>query len=115
VVLGEAGYRDEAVPVPPLELEHVIGYSGRKSHTLVAHPQSDAVYITGLGSSVVIADITDPHKQTFLKAHTCDISALAVSHSGSFIASGQVASPLSPVRGGRFVPACSPLHARVVL
>ena len=90
--------RDDDAGAAPLELEHVIGYSGRHKHTLVASPLGDAVYLSGIGANVVIGDITDPHKQSFLKGHTGDISALAVNFNGSLIASGQVASVLSPVR-----------------
>jgi WD40 repeat protein len=37
----------------------------------------------------VINDLTDAHNQVFLRGHDDDISCLAVSASGRFIASGQ--------------------------
>ena len=45
-----------------------------------------------LGASVVIGDVNDPHKQRFLHGHDAEVSALDVSSSGRFIASGQLRS-----------------------
>lgn len=79
-----------------LELEHVIGYTGKYSQTNLCHPLYDSTYVTALGSNVVIADIYDPHKQLFLRGHDADVSAIHISANGRFIASGQVKSPHAP-------------------
>jgi WD40 repeat protein len=81
-----------------LELEHVVGYTGSFPRTVVCHPSPslDSLYVTALGAHVVFADVYDPHKQTFLRGHDADVSALDVSSSGRFVASGQVRSPNAP-------------------
>jgi hypothetical protein len=84
--------------VNPLELEHVIGYSGRWKNTLSCHPGSDSVFVTALGAAVVIGDMSDPHRQVFLRGHDGEVSTIAVAPSGTMIASGQVGSVTSPVR-----------------
>jgi hypothetical protein len=81
-----------------LELEHVIGVTGRYPETLRMHPAVENTYITAIGMHVVVNDIYDPHNQKFLKGHDADVSALDVSSSGRLIASGQVRSPNAPVR-----------------
>lgn len=77
-----------------LELEHVIGYTGRHPHTLHAFPTSKLphTYVNSLGANVVVGDVTDPHRQEFLRAHDESVSALEVSKSGLLVASGQVGS-----------------------
>ena len=45
-----------------------------------------------MGTVVVIQDLTDPHKQEFLRGHDEEISALAISSSGTLVASGQAGS-----------------------
>jgi WD40 repeat protein len=90
----------------PLELEHVIGFSGSRKNTLSCHPASDSVFVTALGAAVVIGDVTDPHQQAFLRGHDADVSVIAVSPVGNLIASGQLGSITSPVggTGSRGVP-----------
>ena len=100
---GAAPLADAADSVNPLELEHVVGFSGRWKNTLACHPTSDAVFVSALGAAVVVGDITDPHQQVFLRGHDGEVSVVAVSPTGSLIASGQVGSVTSPVR---------PLHPR---
>ena len=73
----------------PLELEHVVGWTGAYPSTLACHPSEDSTYFSALGAAVVIGDVYDPHKQRFLRAHDADVSALAISSSGRFAASGQ--------------------------
>jgi len=79
-----------------LELEHVIGYTGRYNQTALCHPLSETTYVTALGAHIVIADIYDPHKQIFLRGHDADVSAIHISANGRFIASGQIKSPHAP-------------------
>jgi len=76
----------------PLELEHVIGWTGRYTGTLLTHPKEDSVFFAALGATVCVGDIYDPHKQRFLRGHDNTITALAVSSTGRLLASGQVRS-----------------------
>mgnify|MGYP003771171221 CR=1 FL=1 len=87
----------------PLELEHVIGYTGVRLHTLVTHPTEKNCIIYPIGSVVVVADLQDPyvlffwlisfsHNQQFLRGHDEEISAICISPSGNLIASGQLGS-----------------------
>jgi hypothetical protein len=82
-----------------LELEHCIGWTGGFPFTLLCRPgaSSDSAILLALGSDVVLADATDPHKQEFLRGHDAPVSAIAVSRSGRLIASGQIRSPVSAV------------------
>jgi WD40 repeat protein len=52
------------------------------------HP-SLSDYILIAGSSLVVRDLQDPHNQHFLTAHDSQITCLAVSNNGVFLASGQ--------------------------
>ena len=81
-----------SAPPDALELEGVCGWTGRFPSTLLCHPSQDAVFVAALGASVVIGDVNDPHKQRFLLGHDAEVSALDVSSSGRFIASGQLRS-----------------------
>eukprot|EP00164_Ancoracysta_twista_P004891 GFYU01006652.1.p1 GENE.GFYU01006652.1~~GFYU01006652.1.p1 ORF type:complete len:670 (-),score=143.64 GFYU01006652.1:102-1976(-) len=78
-----------------LELEHMIGFSGHHLNTLHYHPKEENTILYAVGAVVVIADLHDPHKQDFLRGHDEQISALVISPSGRFIASGQVGSTSS--------------------
>jgi WD40 repeat protein len=87
-----------AAPAPaalsPLELEHVVGWTGAYPTTLACHPREDTTYVCALGASVVVCDVYDPHKQRFLRGHDADVCSLDVSASGRFAASGQRRSAL---------------------
>lgn len=75
-----------------MELEHAIGYSGRIVRSVYMHPNGkDMVYISG--GCIVICDINDPHKQSFLRAHDNQITCLAISPDGTLIASGNSPPP----------------------
>ena len=45
-----------------------------------------------IGAVVVVGNVNDPHKQRFLQGHDAEISALAMSTDGKYIATGQVRS-----------------------
>ena len=93
-----------------MELEHVVGFSGRFPKTLaVLHsaPATDVAvdeseggadtdtgltYVCAMGSNIAICSAEDPHAQVFLQAHDDFGSALAVDPSGRLLASGQVGS-----------------------
>mmetsp|Transcript_6964 Transcript_6964/g.10193 ORF Transcript_6964/g.10193 Transcript_6964/m.10193 type:complete len:635 (+) Transcript_6964:20-1924(+) len=71
-----------------IELEHAIGYNGRVENGLQMHP-NNINYIYPAGACVVKSDKTDPHEQEFLRGHDDDITTLAISSTGKYIASGQ--------------------------
>ncbi|EQC30761.1 hypothetical protein SDRG_11522 [Saprolegnia diclina VS20] len=79
---------------PPyqLELEHVIGYTGRSKDTVLAHPKDPDAYFTCMGAAVVISRVSDTHAQEFLRGHDEEISSLCISRSGVLLASGQLPS-----------------------
>ena len=56
--------------------------------TIHLHP-SLKEYILVAGSSIVVRYLSDPHNQHFLTAHDAQITCLAVSNNGAFLASGQ--------------------------
>jgi len=74
----------------PLELTHVIGYSGAP-RSLLSRPGGGNTAALYVGSVVVLADLDDPHNQELLRGHNSLISALAISQSGNYLASGQQA------------------------
>ena len=55
---------------------------------LLAHPDGQHV-VFPLGCTIVVQDLTT-QKQTFLEGHSNNVSCLACSPSGQFLASGQV-------------------------
>ena len=72
---------------PPLELQAVLGFSGKVSQGLHWHPHGSHI-IYPLGSTVVIKSLTDG-SQSFLVGHSDPITSIAVSSCGRYIASGQ--------------------------
>lgn len=78
----------EKIDAPLLELESVIGFNGAVPGGLKVHPNRQNL-IYPLGCTVVIEDITAPHKQSFLWGHSNNVSCVAVSKSGKYVASGQ--------------------------
>lgn len=70
-----------------MELEHAIGFAGNLRNCLQFHPNGrDIVYAAG--GCVVVADLSDPHNQVFLRGHDDFITTISVSPSGRYIASG---------------------------
>lgn len=74
----------------PLELEHMIGFTGSRLGTLLAHPKNPNVFIKSMGSAIVIGDLNDPHQQEFLRGHDMEITSMDISLSGNILASGQL-------------------------
>lgn len=75
-------------PFASCELEHAIGFKGGLPNSLHFLPNGeDVVYVSG--ACVVVASLSDPHKQTFLRGHTEPISCIHVSADGRLAASGQ--------------------------
>ncbi|XP_062304355.1 cilia- and flagella-associated protein 52 [Osmerus eperlanus] len=78
----------DAQDIPRLELESVIGFNGHVFSGLQVHPDSEHL-IYPLGCTIIVKSIKDG-KQEFLHGHTNNVSCVAVSQSGKYIASGQV-------------------------
>jgi WD40 repeat protein len=89
---SQGGGPQEEITDDLMELEHVVGYTGHFLDNVHFHPDEPNLYITTMGSSVVIGDMTDPHKQEFLRGHDEEITSLTVSPTGSMVASGQIGS-----------------------
>lgn len=72
-----------------LQLEGVIGFNGACPGGMVLHPDDEHI-IQPLGSTIVVRHVTD-NKQYFLRenGHDNEVSALALSASGKYLASGQ--------------------------
>ena len=84
---SQGGLQDEPASAS-MELEHAIGFTGNLRNCLQFHPNGrDIVYAAG--GCVVVADLSDPHNQVFLRGHDDFITSISVSPSGRFIASGQ--------------------------
>ena len=71
-----------------LKLCSTIGFSGDVQHGLVAHPDGRHI-VYPLGSILVVMIKGKPTTQRFLSGHNAAITAVAVSRSGKYIASGQ--------------------------
>nr|XP_054391401.1 cilia- and flagella-associated protein 52 isoform X4 [Pongo abelii] len=74
--------------VAELELDAVIGFNGHVPTGLKCHPDQEHV-IYPLGCTVLIQAI-NTKEQNFLQGHGNNVSCLAISRSGEYIASGQV-------------------------
>jgi len=70
------------------ELEHAIGIAGNVPDGLHVH-SDNCNFIYPAGSTVVIRDLSDPHKQEFLRGHDRDVSCICTSSAGTMIATGQ--------------------------
>ena len=79
-----------------LELEHVIGFTGKHASTLRCHPTLDNVVLFGMGCNVVVQKADE--EQEFLYGHDEEITALDVSSTGAFAATGQNGSSSNPNR-----------------
>ncbi|XP_022080542.1 cilia- and flagella-associated protein 52-like [Acanthaster planci] len=71
-----------------LELLSTTGFNGNVYAGLKVHPDKEHI-IYPLGNTVIIEHITK-HTQNFLQGHTDDVSCVAISKDGKYIASGQV-------------------------
>ncbi|XP_061222864.1 cilia- and flagella-associated protein 52 isoform X1 [Neopsephotus bourkii] len=72
-----------------LELRAAIGFNGHVPFGLICHPNKQHI-LYPLGCTVVIQDL-DSKKQVFLHGHTNNVSCVAVSRDGVYVASGEVA------------------------
>ncbi|CAM9416889.1 unnamed protein product, partial [Phaeothamnion confervicola] len=81
----------------PLELEHVLAFTGHHRQTAVAHPTEPGVVLRAAGPVLAVSALSVPHggggpQQELLRAHDMEISALAVSPDGALVATGQIGS-----------------------
>jgi len=81
---------DKASEDPGLgfELEHAIGIAGTVPDGLHVHPNS-IHFMYPAGSTVVVQDLQDQHKQEFLRGHDGDVSCICTSPAGTLVATGQ--------------------------
>mmetsp|Transcript_52386 Transcript_52386/g.60172 ORF Transcript_52386/g.60172 Transcript_52386/m.60172 type:complete len:666 (-) Transcript_52386:64-2061(-) len=70
-----------------LEISAVIGFKGTVPEGLILHPDNEHLLFP-LGSTVVVRHILS-RSQTFLRGHDNQISVIAVSPTGKYVASGQ--------------------------
>ncbi|CAD8086010.1 unnamed protein product [Paramecium primaurelia] len=70
-----------------LEIQAVIGFTGKIIQGLVLHPDNEHI-LYPLGSTIVVRHIIT-RQQTFLRGHDNQISVITVSRSGDYVASGQ--------------------------
>ena len=80
------------IPIEPkepidLNLMAVIGFNGGVIDGLILHPDNETL-IFPLGSQIVVRNVLT-RQDRFLKGHTNYISALTLSNSGKYLASGQ--------------------------
>ena len=65
-----------------VELEHAIGFTGSILNSILFHPNGeDYVYIAG--GTVVVANVNDPHNQSFLRGHDDNVTCIDISKSVS--------------------------------
>jgi len=78
----------EGEDIPQLELMSTIGFNGNVNSGLIIHPDREHM-IYPLGCNIIIRNL-NTNTQEFLTGHKNNISCIAVSKSGKYIASGQV-------------------------
>ncbi|CAM5097379.1 unnamed protein product [Natator depressus] len=83
---GEPGPQGDALC--ELELQAVIGFNGHIPSGLICHPDREH-FIYPLGCTIIIQGLNN-NTQAFLHGHTNNVSCVAVSRSGCYVASGQV-------------------------
>ena len=72
-----------------LPLKSVIGFAGKVGGGLVLHPNGKTMAYP-LGATVVVKELGDTYSQSFLQGHSDEVSCLAISRDGAFLASGQI-------------------------
>jgi WD40 repeat protein len=87
-ISSQLGTDMEAVSTTTVEFEHSIGNSV-VTNGACFHPNGQN-YIYCAGWNVGVGDLTNPHSQHFLRGHDGYITALALSPSGRYVASGQL-------------------------
>jgi len=72
-----------------LKLRSVVGFGGSINNGLIHHPDNKTL-LYPLGSTIVIREMGNNKNQEFLQGHSDEISCLALSKSGKYLATGQV-------------------------
>ncbi|XP_050394458.2 cilia- and flagella-associated protein 52 [Patella vulgata] len=72
-----------------LKLERIIGFNGSVVGGLKMHPDRKHL-IYPLGCNIIIEDISTDCSQRILSKHTDEVTCLAISKSGKYLATGQV-------------------------
>jgi len=88
-VAGDAYGLENDADSDPLQLDHMLGYSDKYSTTLTTHPRDESIFIKSMGGLVVVGDLNNIHTQMFLRGHDMQVTTLATSPSGRYLASGQ--------------------------
>ena len=73
-----------------LELEHVIGFTGKYGHTISIHPKNSKYILYPIGGVLVVGDLTDSHNQQFLTEHDEEITCISMTESGKLLATAQL-------------------------
>ena len=73
--------------VKQLNLMAIIGFSGKVPDGLILHPDNETL-IFPIGSQIIIRNVLS-RQDSFLRGHDNDISTMALSKSGKYLASGQ--------------------------
>ena len=85
--MEENNEQDDMQKTEELNLMAVIGFNGSVVDGLILHPDNETL-IFPCGSQVIVRNVITRQDQ-FLKGHTNYVSALAISKSGKYLASGQ--------------------------
>ena len=72
-----------------LPLESVVGFAGKVGGGLVLHPNGKTMAYP-LGATIVVKELGDTAFVLFLQGHNDEVSCLAISRDGAFLASGQI-------------------------
>jgi len=80
----------EAMSDDPLQLEHMLGYSGEFRGIVQMLRRDENIYVKSLGPLLAVENLSDPHQQRILRGHDASVSAMAMSPSGRYMATGQV-------------------------
>lgn len=75
-----------------IKISLLIFFIGLVPNGLIVHPEGEHI-VYPLGCTVIIQELASK-KQSFLVGHTDNISCLACSPSGQYLASGQVSGDL---------------------
>ena len=58
----------------PMQLEHIIGYSGDYRGNTILSPKNENEFIRSLGCLVSFENLLDSHEQNFLRGHDMPVS-----------------------------------------
>ncbi|GBG74823.1 hypothetical protein CBR_g19335 [Chara braunii] len=85
----------EDPPEGKVELDHVIGFSGR---CIAMQGSSKNGIVYSAGCLILTSDLAQLHNQHVLQGHSAFVSAMAVDHGGNRIISGQYPPPMPKQR-----------------